>query len=325
MSNRHEMSEQKVLTASWFGMNTDINCTVTGGKAEAVVRAMQEEVRRLESMLSRYRKESDITHVNANAGACMIPVGQETLEVLSKTMHFSALSDGAFDVTIGPLVDLWDYRHAVKIPSPRAIERTRMLVDGRSLWLDHEHRMCGLAQYGQSLDLGGIGKGFAARACVDVMRTYDVESAFFNFGGHVATIGPKPDGSDWTIGIRHPRKHGHLVGSVRGNSSSVVTSGDYERYFTDREGTRWHHILDPKTGYPARSGMCSVTVVHEDSLLADVLSTTCFIIGIERSVDLLSKIPGTGVIFVDERLRLWITRDLLPQFTSSGELPVFVV
>jgi len=310
---------------SHFGMDTGITYRVYGKQAETAVQAMQAEIQRLEHLLSRYLPHSDIDSINRQAGKEMVPVKDETCEVLSRALMLSQLSKGLFDVAIGPLVALWDYKHAASAPGKTRILETRSLVDYRDLMVRRDGNLVGLRKTGQSIDLGGIGKGYAGSCCIHLLQTYGIVSAFVDLGGNVSTLGSKPDGSPWKVGIRHPRHTDSLLGALDTSNTSVVTSGDYERYFEDAEGNRWHHILNPTTGYPAQSGLMSVTVVCRDSWLADALSTAVFVAGMEAGLELLSHFSGTEAVLVDDHLQVFITQGLTSSFRPGQGVDVSMV
>jgi thiamine biosynthesis lipoprotein len=212
---------------------------------------------------------------------------------------------------------LWDYKQASEPPAKNKIEGVLHLVNYKDLELDAAQRTAGLKSSGQSVDLGGIGKGFASDRFMEIFRQHGIVSAFSNIGGNVSTLGSRPDGSPWRVGIRHPRREG-LLGAVAVTGKAVVTSGDYERYFIDRKGRRFHHILNPLTGYPAESGLISVTVVADSALTADALSTAVFVAGLERGLAFFSIYPQAEAILVDTRLRVYITRGLRHCFQTAA-------
>jgi len=198
-----------------------------------------------------------------------------------------------------------------------SIKQLLSLVDYRDLILDPWEMTVGLKNVGQSVDLGGIGKGFAGDKILDVFKEYGISSAYSNLGGNVVTLGAKPDGSPWHVGIQHPRQENRLIGSVSVVGKTVVTSGDYQRYFTDNQGIRHHHILNPSTGYPSQSGLVSVTIVAERSLVADALSTTVFIAGMEKGLELLRGFPQTEAILVDADVQVFVTKGLKDRFQAD--------
>lgn len=248
-----------IAQSEYFVMSTVIYSKAFGEQAEEALKAVEKETARLEGVLSRFIPNSEISRINRSAGIRCEKVSRETYKVLSRAVEFSECCHGCFDVTVGPLVSLWkSSRDALKPPEESKIRRILSLVDYTDLVLDPFTRAVFLKRTGQSIDLGGIGKGFAADLVLEVFKKYEVSSAFTNFGGNVAVIGAKPDGTPWHIGIAHPRNESSLIGVVSVVNKSVVTSGDYQRYFNDSSGKRYHHILDPKTGYPSDSGLISV-------------------------------------------------------------------
>lgn len=300
------------------GMNTLMTHRAYGRHAGEALRAVQAEASRLEGLLSRYLPGSDVGRLNASAGIGSVKVSSEALEVLTRSAAFSSLCGGIFDVTVGPLVDLWRKgREAAESPAEEAIRRVLPLVGFERLALNPSGQSAGLMRPGQSIDLGGIGKGYAADRFLKVFREHGVASAFTNIGGNVAALGGKPDGSPWNVGIRHPRLENRLLGLVRVSDRSVVTSGDYQRFFTDKQGRKRHHILNPRTGYPAGSGLISVTAVAENSMDADALSTMLFVAGMNGGLPLLRRFAGAEAILVDDELTAHVTAGLKGSFQAA--------
>lgn len=307
-------------------MGTVMSHRVHGEHACECLAVIQAEVMRLENLFSRFIPGSDISRVNRFAGIRREPVSRETFDLLSLALDYSARSDGCFDVTIGPLVDLWrEAKKTCRPPDDRSIQKALVLTGHPDMLLDPSDRTAGLARVGQSIDLGGIGKGFAADRVLDVYREFGITSACSNMGGNVAAIGAKPDGTPWQIGIQHPRRDDALIGAVSAAGKSVVTSGDYQRFYTDPNGTRYHHILDPLTGYPANSELLSVTIVAESSTDADALSTIVFVAGLRRGMEILAGFPGIEAVCVDRELRAWVTPGLEESFhaVEGVEMQIF--
>jgi FAD:protein FMN transferase len=306
-----QLNRMMIAQSENYGMSTVINNRVFGEKAEKALQAALKEIRRLEGMLSRFIPSSEISRINNSAGYRYEKVSSETYEVLSQAVEFSKYSQGCFDVTIGPLVNLWaGVKDKSNPPDESKIRDIVPFVNYTDLVLDPGKKTVGLKKSGQSIDLGGIGKGFAADMILEVFKKYEVSSAFTNFGGNVAAIGAKPDGYPWNIGIQHPRKENSLIGVVSVVNKSVVTSGDYQRYFIGRDGKRYHHILNPNTGYPSESGLISVTIVADSSTVADALSTILFVTGMNKGIELLKSFPGTEAILIDMNLLVHVTQGL---------------
>jgi thiamine biosynthesis lipoprotein len=320
------LQKENVASATQQAMGTVMCHRFFGRHAEECLAAVCSEISRLEELLSCFRTQSEISRVNQLAGIGSARVSFETYEVLGKAVEFSRTNHGLFDATIAPLVRLWsESRSALSQPAQAGIQRVLPLVNYEDLILDPREMTAGLRKAGQAIDLGGIGKGFAGSKILEIFTAFDITSAYSNLGGNVVALGTKPDGSAWHIGIQHPRLEDRLIGAVSVADRSVVTSGDYQRCFTDKNGIRHHHILDPLTGYPSRSGLTSVTIVSEDPLAADVLSTTVFIAGMKKGHELLSSYPNTEAIFVDEDMQVFITKGLKGCFQTDEGIRLVIL
>jgi len=307
-------------------MGTVMTHKAFGLHAQDSLGAVCSEVVRIEGLLSRFLPDSDISRVNRLAGIESERVSVETYEVLSKAVEFSQSFRGCFDVTIAPLVSLWKSgQEALAQPDEWSIKRVLPLVNFRDLVLDPREITAGLRNAGQSVDLGGIGKGFVGDKIVEVLESFGISSAYSNLGGNVVTVGAKPDGSPWHIGIQHPRQQNGLIGSVSVLGETVVTSGDYQRCFVDSRGKRHHHILDPMTGYPAESGLISVSIVADRSVTADPLSTIVFVAGMEKGLSFLRGFPQTEAILVDSDLHIYVTQGLRFRFQAAKGIAVTIL
>ncbi len=320
------------LENKWFAqkthhaMGTIMTHKAFGLHSEDALDAICREVMRLEELLSRFLPDSDISRINESAGIKSEKINLDTFDVLSKAVDFSRSFPGCFDVTIEPLVNLWKISNETFIqPDRSSIKQILPMVNYQDLLLDPWEMTAGLKNIGQSVDLGGIGKGFAGDKIVEVLRKFDITSAYSNLGGNVVTLGAKPDGSPWQVGIQHPRQENSIIGSVSVVDQTVVTSGDYQRCFIDSQGKRHHHILDPRTGYPAESGLISVSIVSEKSLAADALSTMVFVAGMEKGLENLKKFPQTEAIFVDAGLQVYVTQGLGKRFQTDKDIDVTIL
>jgi len=308
-ASRHPVKVDDFLEIVTVGMGTDMIHKASGRHAAEALQSVENESARLESLLSRYIPGSDIARLNRSAGLRLENISPDTMTVLQEATRLSELSNGLFDATIGPLVDLWDYKNAHEPPADEEIRETGAMVDYRDLLVQPDAGTAMLINRRQSVDLGGIGKGYASDRFMKVFKHYCISSAFSNIGGNVSTLGTKPDGSPWRVGIRHPRQGG-LIGAVDVIGQAVVTSGDYERFFLDSLGRRHHHILDPRTGYPAASGLISVTVVSDSAMTADALSTAVFVAGLEAGLEMLGRCPPAQAVLIDDKLNVHCTAGL---------------
>ena len=312
-------------------MGTVVNQIVHGADARGATLAALREVRRLEALMSRFSPRSDVSRLNRAAGGKPVRLHPDAIRVLAKALEVSRLSGGAFDITASPLVSLWKVTSdSPALPPEDAIKQARRLVDYRCLTVDERSGTASLRDSGQMVDLGGIAKGYAADRALDIYRKRHVASAMIDLGGNIAVLGPKEDGSPWNVGIQDPdAPRGECLGVLSVVGKSVVTSGDYERFF-EVDGQRYHHIVDPRTGYPAESGLRSVTVVASSSMTADALSTALFVLGLERGLELLRTINAEAssedveALFITAERNVYITPGLVPSFASTLISPAIV-
>ncbi|MBE3518865.1 MAG: FAD:protein FMN transferase [Firmicutes bacterium] len=281
--------------------DTRIEIRAYGKNAKSAVNQAFDELRRLHNLFDVYDPNSEISKVNSNAGKAPVKVSPDTLEVVDRALYFARISDGAFDPTVLPLVKLWNVGgENPRVPQEEEIRNALALVDYRKVLVDRENSTIFLEAPGMGLDLGGIAKGYAVDKIVSVLRKNGVTSFLINAGGNVYVSGRKPGDALWRVGITDPLADPSgtetYLGIFTGTDISVVSSGDYQRYF-EVNGVRYHHILDPKTGYPAR-GLRGTTVIGVSSTDCDGLSTTLFVLGVDKGKEILSAFPGVGAIFV---------------------------
>jgi thiamine biosynthesis lipoprotein len=296
-------------------MGTVVQITVAHSDEALARRAMEKafgEFERLDRILSSYLSDSEVSLINGRAGLEDVRVSGELLSLLVQAVEASRETGGAFDVTVGPLVELWQFDAGGKVPAPEDLETALGLVDYRGLDLDVKESTVGLAAGGMKIDLGGIGKGFAVDRAANLLLEEGVENAIIDAGGDLRLLGSRPGKDFWRIGIRHPRDPARLLVSLDLAARAVVTSGDYERFFM-AGGKRYHHLLDPATGFPAEECQ-SVTVVAGDTASADAYATAAFVLGPQRGLELLRRLPGVEGIIVDrEGGVLWTDRTALGQ------------
>ncbi|MGD0336375.1 MAG: FAD:protein FMN transferase [Candidatus Omnitrophota bacterium] len=273
-------------------MGTFVQVTSPEKEAPEIVFA---EIRRIEALLNRYKEDSEISRLNKIG---RLRVSHETFLVVKKAKEFWAISEGAFDITVAPLVDIWGFnRKDFHIPEPGLIKKNLALVGSDKIILHEEEDMVEFKTPGTRIDLGAIGKGFAIDSAVRKLKEHNIHSCLINAGGQVYALGTKY-GLPWRIGVISPRKNG-VRDLLKLTGKSVSTSGDYEQYFV-KEGKRYSHIFNPKTGYPADSGVISVTVIADDGLTADALSTAIFVLGKAKGEQLLREFPGVEARIIEE-------------------------
>ena len=307
-----------------FMMGTVITQKVYGENAEKAVEEVSARMKDIEARMTVNAPGGEINRLNEAAGKERVKLGSDTMYVLDKALKFSELSMGAFDVTIGPLVKAWGiFTDSPRVPDKAEIDRLKGLIDYSKINIDKSSLAAKLEQTGQGVDLGGIAKGYAGDEAISIYRKHGIKSAYVNLGGNVVVLGKKPDGKPWKIGIQNPRSvNGEYIGIVDVVNKAVVSSGDYERFF-EEDGVRYHHILDPKTGYPSESGLIGVTIVADVSVDADALSTATFILGLDKGMELVQKLSGVEAIFVTSDKKVYVTDGLRKSFKFSDKSKEF--
>lgn len=285
---------------------------------ERVVDAALDEVDRLEALFSEWRPGTEISEVNRLAGRAAVRVSPETFAIVEAAHRASVVSGGAFDVTFNALWGLWDFKSpAPKLPDPAEVARRVARIDYRKLTLDRAARSLYLARPGMKIGLGGIGQGYAADRVCEMLDAAGLPDHLIDGGGDVKACGSR-GGAPWSVAIKHPRREA-LLCMVGVGPAAIVTSGDYERFF-EIGGRRYHHIMDPRTGYPAR-GVVSATVIARTATEADALATAALVLGPERGLRMLEDLPGVEGLLVDEHLRTSVTSGLSVR-DVPGQLPV---
>jgi thiamine biosynthesis lipoprotein len=286
-------------------MGTLVSMTVEGPRRDVLERGVNDayrEMSRLSDMMNHYNPDSAVSQINRAAGAQPVTVPRELMEVLAMARRVSERSEGAFDITVGSL-KVWRFNpEDPAMPSPEEIRHALPLVNFRHVMLNEKNRTVLLKQYGMRIDLGGIAKLYILDAGMQVLKQRGITHAMVNGGGDVAVMGSH-QGRPWRIGIRHPRRGDVLLGTVELTQGWVVTSGDYERYFF-RDGKRYHHILDPRTGYPAE-GPQQVTLVANDIGRVNGYTLAIMVRGAEWGRALIAQTPGLSGLIVDQAGQLW--------------------
>jgi len=263
-------------------------------------RALADEVfaifTQIEAEMSRYQRSSTVSTLNDRAGqAAWTPISPELEAVLRESLRIAELSHGAFDPTLAEVNRLWAFDEGGHLPNPAALAAAVTHAGWRALQV--ETGRARLIRAGCGVDLGGIAKGYAVDASGDLLVSRGVTGAIVNAGGDMRLIGHRPDGGPWRIGVQHPRKPDGLLEVLRTTDCAVVSSGDYERYFMV-DGVRYHHIIDPKTGFPAMACQ-GATVVAERAMTADGLATAAFVLGPEAGLSLLRRAGANDALIVD--------------------------
>lgn len=291
-------------------MDTPVRVVVYGpeARAEEAADAALQEVQRLEDLWHPNRSGSDVARINRAAGRDPVKVSPETLALVQLSLDVAASSDGAFDPTVGPLVKAWGFGSQGRVPSTVERERAMSLVDWQAVQVDKVAGTVYLSKPGMALDLGAAAKGYAAGLVREQLSRRGISSALVQLGGSVALLGQRPEGGAWQIAVQHPRESGQYLTVLSLEEGFVDTAGDYQRFFVE-DGVRYHHILNPSTGEPAR-GLASVTVISQRAEWSDAYATAAFVLGMEPGLQFLSRQPGVEAILVSTEGRVQVTPGL---------------
>lgn len=275
-------ADAEPFTRDIFAMDTYMKLSAYGDRGEKAVNAAVKEIQRLDALLSTGKDSSEVSKLNRNDGG---KLSDDTGILMDAALDLYESTDHVFDITIYPVMKLWGFTDQnYQVPSDGDLKTALKLVDASTLDYDKEKQSVAFTVDGTQVDFGGIAKGYTSASVAQLYRDLGVTSGLVNLGGNVQAVGFKPDGTEWRIGIQDPLDEESMLGIVSIHDAAVITSGGYERFF-EEDGVVYHHIIDPSTGYPADSGLVSVSIVSEDGTLADGLSTSLFIMGKDRAID----------------------------------------
>lgn len=315
-------NQNKSVTRSNFLLDTFVSITLYGESDDTLLDKPFDRIRELNDMLTAFNEGSELTLIKENAGIQPVAVSEDTYNIIEKSIDYSKTSAGYFDVTTGPLIDLWGINapEIKEAPSPESIEAAREKINYTKIVLNNADKTVYLTDSGMSVNLGAIAKGYIADAIMITLKEEGVKHALVNLGGNVMLMGGKGDNTAYGVGVEDPRNPGNgYLGVISLKDGAVVTSGDYQRYFTDSSGQRYHHILDPFTGYPSKSGLIQVTVITEASVDADSLSTTLFLLGLDKGLALVEEMPGVEAVFITGDNQIIATKGLKDSFVFDSE------
>lgn len=310
-------AEESRYTTEVFAMDTYMTLTAYGDNAQTAVNEAVAEIRRLDDRFSVGNAESDVTVIN-NAGGGH--VSEETAFLIDKSLDIGRKTNGAFDITVYPLMELWGFTSGnYRVPSDEEIKDVlskvsymNVTADGQEVTLNNN----------AMIDFGGIAKGYTSSRVMDIFRQNGVEHGIISLGGNVQALNSKPDNSSWRVAVQKPDGDGDYLGILSVDNKAVITSGGYERYF-EQNGMTYHHIINPSTGYPSDSDLTSVTIVCDDGTTADALSTSLFIMGLDNAVDFYRNSGiAFDMILYDRSGRLYVTQDIAGSFSSDIDVEI---
>lgn len=308
------------VSENGFYLGTIVDISIYDDAPEGIFDKLFARVEEIENKMSLNIEESEVNKINNQSGDDFVEVSNDTYSVIERGKYYSDITEGNFDITIGPLVELWQIgTEEARVPSEDEIDDKLPLVDYQSVLLNNENNSIKLNKEGMILDLGGIAKGYVADELARMLKASEVNHAIVNLGGNVLAIGSKPDGSPWKIGIQNPYEpRGKHIAIASVKDKTVVSSGVYERNFTE-DGKFYHHILDPFTGYPVKNNLQSVTIVADESFVADGLSTGVFALGLEKGMNLIETTDGVDALFVTNEKQVYLSSGLKDKIEITND------
>ena len=322
--NQIDSHQNEPQSKSFFAMDTYMTMTVYGENAEDILDQAEERVIELEKMWSVTNENSEIYAVNHSGGASVV-ISDETAELLDFSLDISDLTNGALDCTMYPILTEWGFTTSdYKIPTDERISKLLKNIGYEKVKLDENSVVI---PEDMQIDLGAVGKGYIGDIITEILKENGIDSALLDLGGNIRTIGTKSDGTKWKLGLRSPFDEGSFA-TLEVSDGAVITSGGYERYFVGEDGETYWHILDPETGKPAHSGLVSVTIVGKEGKLCDALSTSIFVMGLDKAAELWKQRDDFEMVLVTEDGKIYLTEGLDENFSLNqmyGNLQVEVI
>jgi len=313
-------NSKEPLSRTEFLMDTVMTIRIYDNQNNKILDKAFDRLKEIENRMSATIETSDVNEINKNAGIKPTTVSEETYFVIKQAKHYADISNGAYDPTIGPLVDLWDIKSDRKprdfIPTLKEIEEKKSLINYNDLELLDNNQVF-LKRKGMKINLGGIVKGYATDEVRRILIENKVNAAIIDLGGNIFAHGIKADGSDWKIGVQNPLEYtGIYLGILKVKNKSIVTSGNYERFFI-YDDKRYHHILDSKTGYPSENEIMGVSIISDRSIDGDALSTTLFVLGLDNGIKLINSIEVAEAVFILKDKSIYMTAGLKDSFVLN--------
>ncbi len=319
--------KNKYYEKSNIVMDTAVTLSANGEKSKEAVEESFKKLDEINEMASASISTSDVYKINSHSGKSYVKVHPEILKMIETSIKYSKLSDGAWDITLGPIINLWGIgTDSERLPSDEEIKAKLPLVGYEKISINENDSSVMLQKEGMAIDLGGIAKGFAADEVLKIYKKYNIENGLINLGASsIYALGKNKDNNEWAVGIKHPRSEDPSVymGIIKLSNDSLSTSGDYERCFI-KDNKRYHHIIDPKTGYPVDNGVISDTIVidgdtPENGMLSDLLTTTVFTLGQEKGLKLIDSLSGVSCEITTSDYKVYTSEGFKEKITNLNK------
>lgn len=315
-----ETQEMQSASQEVFAMDTYMTVTAYGENAEEAVEESIQEIQRLDTLLSATAETGEVYTVNHSGGGVL---SEDSIYLLERSLELYEDTKGAFNVAIFPVMEAWGFvTDEFAVPDATELQEKLGLANVEGISVDSKSSSITYAEEGMAIDFGGIAKGYTSTRVADIFKDMGIENGLINLGGNVHLVGTKTDGTKWKVGIQSPDDENEYIGVLAAQDCAVITSGGYERYF-EEDGVVYHHIIDPSTGYPAANGLISVTIVSKDGTLADGLSTSLYIMGLEKAEEFWREHSEEfDAILLTEENELYVTEGIAEDFTSDLDVKV---
>ncbi|MEG2867411.1 MAG: FAD:protein FMN transferase [Terrisporobacter sp.] len=315
-----EKKSKDPITRTELFMGTAIKVTIYDKSNEKILDKAFKRVIEIEDLVSINKEGTEITELNNNAGIKGVKLSDDSFNIVKKGLEYSKLSNGGYDLTIGPLVKLWSIGlPEAKVPNKNEIIDAIKKIDYKNVNINEDTKEVFLTEKGMMIDLGSIAKGYAADEIVKLLKENGVKEAIVDLGGNIYALGLKEGDKEWKVGIQDPfTDRGNVVGSVKVSNKSVVTTGIYER-FIEKDGVKYHHILNPKDGYPYKTELAGVSIIADESVDADGLSTLVFTKGLDEGIKFIESLDGVDAVFITENRNVYTTDGIKDNFKMMNE------
>ena len=313
------INEKKEIVTSTFSLGTIVKITLFGNKNKILINKSFDILSKIDDELSAFKPESFVSKISEKSGKEPQVVNFDTFYLIEKSKEYCKIYDGAFDITGRPIVKLWEGCIDYGIyPDKKDIDKALELVNYNDIILNKDELSVMLKKEGQSIDLGGIAKGFAADKIATFLKNNNVKNALIDLGGNVFALGRNIDNSLWKVGIQNPfSSRGDIIGILSVENKSVVTSGSYQK-FIEMNGEKIHHIINLKSGFVADSEIVSVTIVSDYSIDGDGLSTGAFIVGVSKAIEIIEGIKNVDAIFITKDKKVYCTKGVGESFVLTN-------
>lgn len=308
------------LQRTEFVLGTTVTISLYDHQSERILDKAFDRITELENTLSINKTGTLLDKINVEAGKAPVQVDSDTFNVIEKGLYYSDLTNGSFDITIGPIVKLWNIGTSdARVPSATEIKEKLSLIDYKKVILDETNQTVYLEEPNMLIDLGGIGKGYVTDEIASLLKAEGVEHAIIDLGGNLYMLGNKLNNKPWTVGVQDPfNPRGNIIGHLNVSNKSVVTSGIYERYF-EQDGIKYHHILNPETGYPYTNEIAGVTIVSDTSIDGDAISTSVFSKGLNEGMYFIESLENIDAIFITTDYKVYTSSGLKNNFVLTSK------